>query len=139
MARAMGFMLALLLIGCKGHISREALKNLNGYWEISRVEAADGQEKTYSLNPTIDYIQLQGDRGFRKKVQPRADGTYDTSNDAIFFTVQEKQGAFFMVYQGEDSEWSEQLIQLNEKAFGVVNEQNIIYRYRRYQPIETHP
>jgi len=135
----MGFMLALLLTGCKGHISREALKNLNGYWEISRVEAADGKEKTYSLNPTIDYIQLQGDHGFRKKVQPRSDGTFDTSNDAIFFTVQEKQGAFFMVYQGEDSEWSEQLIQLSEKAFGVVNEQNITYRYRRYQPVETHP
>ena len=76
------FLLSLTFLGCaETTISKEELRHLNGYWEISAVEFPDGGQKNYGLNPTIEFIQWDNEQGFRKKVQPKFDGTYNTSNN----------------------------------------------------------
>jgi hypothetical protein len=128
--------MALVVMGCAAEVSKEAIPQLNGYWEIKEVVFPDGQAKEYTMSTTIDYIQVEGFKGFRKKVQPKFDGTFDTSNDAEFFSVQEREGGLIMFYKTELSEWAERLVQLDENHFSVVNEARIRYEYERFSPID---
>ena len=127
--------LVIILTGCKSPIAREDLSNLNGYWEIEKVTFSDGSTKEYTVNLTIDYIEIDGLKGYRKKVQPTFNGTYTTTNDAAFFEVLENEGIFEIYYKNELSEWKEQLVDLSEINFSVVNNKNITYTYKRFQPI----
>ncbi|WP_350292258.1 hypothetical protein [uncultured Croceitalea sp.] len=125
-----------LVFGCANSISKETLDNLNGYWEIAEVEFSNGQRKTYTINPSVDYIELKEMKGFKKKMQPKFDGTYDTSNDAEHFILLEKEGVFLFSYKNDLSEWEEQIIALEENSFSIINEENITYTYKRYEPIK---
>ncbi|MGB5369485.1 MAG: hypothetical protein WBN18_03570 [Flavobacteriaceae bacterium] len=127
--------MAVVMMGCGTKVRKEDIPQLNGYWEIKEVVFPDGQTKEYGMSTTIDYIQVEGLKGFRKKVQPKFDGTFDTSNDAEFFALQEREGDWIMFYKTELSEWTERLVQLDEHHFSVVNEALIRYEYKRFSPI----
>ncbi|MFK5974772.1 MAG: hypothetical protein QM485_16030 [Flavobacteriaceae bacterium] len=124
-------------IGCTNSISEKDLKNLNGYWEIHRVTFADGKTKEYTINPSVDYIQIDGLNGFRKKVYPKFDGTYDTSNDAEFFVIISDKSNFEFNYKSELSQWKETIITLSTNKFSVIDKENITYEYKRFEPINV--
>ena len=137
MRRILPFILLLMLLGCKKTAVAEAdLQYLNGYWEIAEVEFPDGSKKQYSVNPSIDFIKLKDGEGFRKKMQPRFDGSYDTSNDTEFFTVSENQETYTLRYKNEFSEWEEKLVSVDSLSFSVTNEEGVTYSYKRFQPIK---
>ena len=109
---------------------------LNGYWEISEVEFPDGSIKEYGLSPNIDFIQLEDQQGFRKKLQPKFDGTYDTSNDLESFTLAKGSDSYILQYKNNFSEWEETLVQLDSVSFAVTNQEGITYSYKRFEPIQ---
>ena len=135
MERFFYIILIFIILGCSGKISDTDLQQLNGYWEIENVTFADGSTKAYNVNTTVDYIEIDGLKGFRKKVKPKFDGTYDTSNDAEFFSLEHQNDSFIIHYKNDLSEWTEALTQLSRTNFAVVGENNTTYHYRRYEPI----
>jgi len=124
-----------IFFGCSSGVSKEKLPQLNGYWEIMQVVFPDGNSKEYKVSITVDYIQLEGLEGFRKKVSPKFDGTYETSDDSETFVILENEDGFTMNYKTDLSEWSEKLVALNEEAFSVVNAEGLRYDYKRFEPI----
>lgn len=131
-----GYILILFfLVGCSSKVSKKNLEFLNGYWEITAVEFSNGQKKTYNVNPSVDYIKLDKLKGFKKKVQPKFDGSYVISNDTEFFTIFEKDGSLIISFENDLSSWEEQIITLEEDFFSIVNQDNITYSYKRYEPI----
>lgn len=128
-----------IFFGCSGGVSKEDLTQLNGYWEIEQVVFQDGNTKEYKVSTTVDYIQTEGLEGFRKKVSPKFDGTYQTSDDAEAFSISEKDGSFTLNYKNELSEWSEKLIALDTETFSVISEEGLRYDYRRFEPISIKP
>ncbi|WP_420602316.1 hypothetical protein [Flagellimonas sp.] len=125
-----------VLIGCRETtISKEDLTHLNGYWEISEVEFPDGTKKNYSVNSTIDFIHMENMEGFRKKVQPKFTGTYNTSQDMEAFKIQPINDTYILIYKNNLSEWEEKLTQLDSTSFSVLNEEGVLYSYSRFQPI----
>ncbi|WP_343485838.1 hypothetical protein [Allomuricauda sp. d1] len=129
-------LMVVLALGCTTSVSKEDLKHLNGYWEIASVEFPNGQKKEYGkVNPTIDYLEWDGSKGFRKKVYPKLDGTFDTSDDAEPFEIMESDGSFSICYNNPLSSWNETLTRLDANRFSVVNEEGITYNYRRHEPI----
>lgn len=127
----------LLSIGCADKVALDDTPQLNGYWEIKQVVFPDGTTKDYTLGTTVDYIQLTGSNGFRKKVQPKIDGTFDTSNDAERFTITAQDENIQMNYKTEWSEWKETLSSLDHNTFSVINEAGIRYKYQRFEPIKV--
>lgn len=129
----------LLLFACKkGPISEESLKYLNGYWEISEVVFSDGTKKSYTVNPTVDFIQLDNNEGFRKKMQPKFDGTYKTSgdiHDAELLQVSRTDSNFILRYSNEFSNREEVLTHLDSISFSVMGDDGNLYTYKRFQPI----
>ncbi len=129
--------LFLLVTGCKKEVAKKDIHLLGGYWEIVQVTFPDGKKKEYKVNTSIDYFVLDRDTGFRKKVQPKLDGTFDTSDDAEPFSITETKKGFSIHYKNELSEWVEEIVELNENSFSVKNEEGIIYQYRRFEPINV--
>lgn len=128
----------VLLFGCTT-VSEEKLNLLNGYWEIERVEFPNGGEKEYKTNTDIDYIELEGLKGFRKKMKPRFDGTYETSDDAEPFNIAIEDKTYTLRYKNNLSEWQETLTALSKDNFTVKNMDGILYHYKRFEPINITP
>ncbi|HDZ14924.1 MAG TPA: hypothetical protein ENH60_08520 [Pricia sp.] len=135
MYRLLVLVCILICSGCSGTVSTDDLAKLNGYWEIERVVFPDGNTKDYNINTTVDYIEWDGSDGFRKKMSPKFDGTYETSDDAEAFTIIEKDGLFTINYKTELSKWSEKLLAIDDESFSVVNEAGLQYDYQRFEPI----
>ncbi len=125
-----------MFFGCTTQVSKEDITNLNGYWEIEQVTFPDGETKEFTVNPTVDYIELDGSKGFRKKMQPKFDGSFTTSNDAEPFQIVEDKGQFNFQYKNEMSEWSEEIKSISKDRFSVINQDTLTYTYKRFEPIK---
>jgi hypothetical protein len=127
-----------LLLSCTS-VSKEKLNLLNGYWEIERVEFPNGGQKEYRMSTDIDFIQLEGLKGFRKKMKPRFDGNFETSDDAEPFQINIHEGSFNIGYKNNLSEWQETITALSKDNFSMQNEDGILYHYKRFEPISITP
>ncbi|ASV28906.1 hypothetical protein [Maribacter cobaltidurans] len=125
----------LTIVSCARRVSSEDFNHLNGYWEIEEVQFPNGNKKDYPVNTVVDYIKLENLEGFRKKMVPRFDGTFETSDDAEPFSIIEKNGVFYMRYQNPLSEWEETLLSLSKDKFSVKNPEGIIYHFKRFEPL----
>ncbi|MBO6830632.1 MAG: hypothetical protein JJ876_13860 [Muricauda sp.] len=132
------FILVILMLWRCGNpsVNPDDLHYLNGYWEISEVEFPNGAIKEYGINPTIDFIQIEDGKGFRKKLKPQFDGTYDTSKDVESLSTATTNGSILLRYSTPLSEWEEKLVRLDSLSFSVVNEEGVTYRYNRFEPIK---
>lgn len=137
MARILLYCLVFFLIGCaEQSISKSDLRHLNGYWEIKKVEFPNGQTKSYGMNPTIDFIQFDGDQGFLKKLQPKFDGSYQTSNNAEAFTLAASNQGYMLLFEEDLDNREEILVQLDSLTFTIQNGEGLKYTYTRFQPIQ---
>ena len=125
------FIVLGLLLSCKQTISKTDLNNLNGYWEIEKVELPDGDKKEYKVNETIDFFKLEGNKGFRKKVMPQLDGTYLTNDiqENIMITLQD--GEAIVHYKTVYASWNEEIIELTKDKLVIKNQQDFEYHYKR--------
>ena len=67
------------------------LQYLNGYWEISSVSIEGKEVKNYPFSGTIDYFILDENNGYRKKVKPKFDGSFDITMHEIEFKIEMKK------------------------------------------------
>ncbi|WP_291960075.1 lipocalin family protein [Maribacter sp.] len=130
---------SLIFISCNAKIDESQLHLLNGYWEIKEVTFKDGAKKEYTVNSTVDYIKLDSMTGFRKKVDPKFNGTFETSNDAEPFTIRISNDSVFMSYSNNANSWEEVLTKLSAESFSVKNNQGTTYQYNRFEPINITP
>jgi len=97
----------------------------------------DNSKKTYEISATVDFFQLEGSKGYRKKVQPSMDGTFDTSDDAISFEVRQADRGILLLYSNTTDSWEEQLLEIDANTFTVRNEAGIEYAYKRYETLTS--
>ena len=133
--RELTWLFVLLFCACGRNVFIEDAKHLNGYWQIGKVTLPDKTSKTYELSSAVDYIEIENSKGFRKKVQPSIDGTFNTSDDAIPFQVIDRDENVYLVYSNGTDSWEEHLLSAGPDAFTVRNQEGITYEYNRYKPI----
>lgn len=133
------FLGLLALCSCTSKPDPSELHLLNGYWEITAVVLSDGTKKEYKVNTTIDYIEVDSLKGFRKKVDPKFNGTFETSDDAEPFTFAISKDTIFMHYKNGLSTRKEILKTVSKSSFSVQNLDGITYTYNRYEPINITP
>lgn len=128
-------LVSIFLYSCGDKVTKEDLGFLDGYWEIRQVKFPNGDTKTYEINATVDYIEVTGSKGYRKKVQPLIDGSFETSDDAEYFSITERDGSFIIVYENAMAVWEEEIKSISVSELRLVNEEQITYIYKRFQPI----
>ena len=131
MKKIVGLLVVVLLMSCKQTITESDLNNLNGYWEIEKVELPDGDKKEYKVNETIDFFKIENKKGFRKKVMPQLDGTYLTNDLQENISVVLENGEATLQYKTNYASWEEEIIELTKDKLVVKNEQEMEYYYKR--------
>jgi len=126
--------MAFLAVACSNS-PEEQLKNLTGYWEIENVETPYGITKEYSISQNIDYIEIKGTAGFRKKVQANLMGAFITSEAVERFTVRIEDDTVFLDYETPFDSWSEEVLRATENKLEIKNKDNFTYTYNTYEPI----
>ena len=119
-------------VSCNSSSPQEKIENLNGYWSISKVETNEGKTKEYSFSSTVDYFEIQNDQGFRKKVQPKLDGTYTVTDDVENVVVKTENDRINLYYSTEMDQWKETLIASEENKITFENEYGNKYTYERF-------
>lgn len=119
------------LLSCKQEITDADISNLNGYWEIEKVELPDGDKKEYKVNETIDFFKIETNKGFRKKVMPQLDGTYLTNDIQEDVVIVIKDGDATIQYKTTYASWKEEIIELSKEKLVVKSQQEIEYHYKR--------
>ncbi len=122
------------MLSCKNSIPEGDLRYLNGYWEIEKVELADGEKKEYKVNEFIDFIQLKSREGIRKKVFPQFDGRYLVNDVQERFKVSDSSGTWLLRYETRYGKWSEKIVTLDSLVLEVEDSVGTVYRYKRPQP-----
>ena len=131
MKRILLLIVLVSALSCKQKITEADLSNLNGYWEIEKVELPDGDMKEYKVNETIDFFKIEANKGFRKKVMPQLDGTYLTNDIQEDIVIAVKDGDATIQYKTTYASWNEEIIELTKDKLVVKNEQEIEYYYKR--------
>jgi hypothetical protein len=131
MKRILLLIVLVSALSCKQKITEADLSNLNGYWEIEKVELPDGDKKEYKVNETIDFFKIEANKGFRKKVMPQLDGTYLTNDIQEDVVVVIKDGDASLQYKTTYASWKEEIIELTKDKLVVKNQQEMEYYYKR--------
>lgn len=127
--------ISLLFIGCGHQVKEENIKDINGYWEIEKVKLPDGSEKDYDINTTVDFFELDSNgKGFRKKVMPQIDGSYETNDVVENVQVKKEKDEYWIEYKTEYASWKEQLLSIDQNNMVVKNTHNLTYTYKRPIP-----
>lgn len=135
--KKLALLLTLVIFSCtedKSHFT----ENIDGYWEIKHVKLNNGYEKEYTVNETIDYIEITSDTsGFRKKMKPQFDGTFKTSNNSENFTFKIENDSFNLHYKTPYYSWKETILEISKDEMKVINQSKDVYVYKRYTPIKV--
>lgn len=114
---------------------KELSKHITGYWEIVSVSSPHGTTKKYGVSTTIDYINIKESEGFRKKVQPNFKGTYTTSDNAQPIKLITEGNRLFLSYNNTTNIRREEVIDATLEKLVLKNEEQLLYTYRRYTPL----
>jgi hypothetical protein len=112
------------------------IDHINGYWEIKKVILVTGEEHEYNYNIFIDYIELTDSlTGFRKKLKPKFDGTFEASKDTEQFKIKIENDSVNLYYHTNFSDWKETVLLASKTELKIINKAKNIYIYKPYEPI----
>ena len=124
--------LFLLLSSCNQQGKSADIAALNGYWEIDKVVFPGGSDKNYSVNQLVDYFEVKDTKGFRKKLQPKGDGSFLTSDDAQEFEILQDGGSYLIRYRNSMSNWEEEVVELSPEKLVLRSDAGTEYHYKRH-------
>lgn len=127
--------LCLFFFGCQSKVEKESVALLNGYWEIEKVVFEQGADKDYPSNDSFDYFEIKEDAGFRKKVMPQLDGTFQANDLVETIRIRENKESVFLDFKTDFAQWSEELVSINEKELVLRNVEKKEFHYKKTAPI----
>ena len=130
-------LLFAVFTSCDTTSSEEKIANLNGYWEISTAEREDGSIKEFRYSEMVDYIVVENNEGFRKKVRPQLGGTFITSEDEELLEVKVENDSINLYYTTPYNSWKETLLSSEEDEIVVKNQHGITYTYKKFTPYSS--
>jgi len=129
--------LLIFLSGCDFRSPQEKIDNLNGYWEIQKADLPQGISKEFRYSELVDYIQVEENKGFRKKVRPQLGGSFISSEDQENFSVKVENDSINLYYTTPYDQWKETVVSSEEDELKILNSRGILYTYKRFTPYSS--
>ena len=127
----------VLTLSCSNN-PKDFIPYVEGYWEINEATLPDGTKKTYNYNDTVDYIEISDSlTGFRKKLKPNFDGTFQTSSDVEHLSLKIENDSLNIYYSTPYAKWKETVLLASENELLVINKAKVRYLYKRFQPLKS--
>ena len=128
----------IALTACNKPDPKAQIQNISGYWEIIKVELSKDSVKNYGMSQYIDYIELKDSTGFRKKLQPKLDGTFIDTQNSEKIKASIEGDSLRLHYTTPFDEWTETVLKAEDSLLVIKNRNGKIYHYRTYTPILDH-
>ena len=130
--------LFFILISCSDKVTQQDLHNLNGYWDIDKVESVDKKVTEYGANSTIDYYFVNDkNEGFRKKTTLDFSGKYKTNNIKDKIVIEDKNGTFIIKTSTSLDNWEDVIINLTPEKLVLKNEKGILFYYNKHEKFNS--
>ena len=124
-----------MIMSCKTDPA-QYLSFVEGYWEIDQVHKNGAKIKAFKISTGIDYFKINLDRsGFRKKLKPNFQGTFETSDDVLNFEIKTEHNSLFLIYNDNATTYSEEIISASTTALVLANTEGFVYTYKPYKPL----
>lgn len=121
-----------LRTACTG-VSAEDLKHLDGYWEISKVEAHGETFKPKGNAPAVDHYKMINDSmGIKKKMVPSFGEKYKSSEDLIQYRILNDNGNYSLQFFSALQDWEEEIKSLSKEEM-ILFHNDKSYHYKRHQ------
>ena len=131
------YILGILFLNSCSNNPETFVEHLEGYWEIEEVTLADGSKRSYTYNDTVDYIEISDSlTGFRIKLKPLFDGSFETSKDSEQFTIKIENDSLNLYYKTPFDTWKETVLLATEDQIKVINKNKAVFLYKRFIPID---
>ena len=125
----------VLLMRCKSDVST-FIPFVEGYWEIVSVTKDQKKVKDYKMSGSVDYFKVNSDlSGYRKKVTPRFDGTFEMSQDRSEFMLYIEDSNLWIIYANNKVVYREQIRRANNSSLILSNADGFVYTYKPYEPL----
>ena len=121
-----------IISSCAKQDPNEQIKYLDGYWSIEKAVLEDGTEKKFTISTTIDFMEVNGKTGIRKKVQPKLDGTFLTSDNAETFDIKIVDDSLRLYYTTPFDSWKETVLKAKDSSLVVLNRDGKTYFYKKF-------
>jgi hypothetical protein len=126
----------IIFAGCKKNVETY-IAHLPGYWEIEKVLLADGTEREYSYNETIEYFSFSDSlTGLRKKLKPSLYGKFTSFNTSESFRIAIENDSLNIYYKTPFDTWKETILFANDEQLKIINSNKNVYLYKRYIPLK---
>lgn len=125
-------LLTSIVWSCAQQDPKEQIQYLDGYWIIEKAILEDKTEKDFSMSTTIDFIEVTGTSGIRKKVQPKLDGTFITTNNAETFELKIEEDSLRLYYNTPYDSWKETVLRAKDSSLVVLNRDGKTYVYKKF-------
>lgn len=113
------------------------IEYISGYWEIEKVILADGTEREYTFNESVDYFSISDSLfGFRKKLKPNFDGKFSTSKNTESLKILIENDSLNIYYTTPFDSWKETVLFANEEKLKIINTNKNVYLYKRFIPLK---
>ncbi len=122
----------IIASSCAKQDPKDQIQYIGGYWSIEKAVLEDGTEKEFAISTTIDFIEINGNAGIRKKVQPKLDGTFQTSNKAETFELKIENDSLRFYYKTPFDSWKETVIKAKDSSLVVLNREGKTYFYKKF-------
>lgn len=130
------FLTIAVFYSCAKQDPNEQIKHLDGYWSIEKAVFKDGTEKDFTISSTIDFIEVNGMKGIRKKVQPKLDGTFLTSTKAETFDIKIEDDSLRLYYTTPFDSWKETVLKAKDSSLVVLNRDGKMYFYKKFEKFD---
>ena len=129
-------LICLCAVGCKSNPT-DRIDSIEGYWEIESVYKDDKLIKIFKISPSIDYFKIdKGSIGFRKKLKPNFNGTFETSKDVLNFEIEIQNNTLFLNYIDNATKFSEEVLLASTEKLVLKNNRGFVYNYKTYKPLD---
>ena len=129
-------LICLCVIGCKSNPTHQ-IDSIEGYWEIESVYKDDKLIKTFKISPGIDYFKInKRSKGFRKKLKPNFNGTFETSKDVLNFEIEIQNNTLFLNYIDNATKFSEEVLLASTEKLVLKNNRGFVYNYKTHKPLD---
>ena len=127
-----------ILISCTDKVTQQDLQQLNGYWDIDKVESVDKKITKYGANSTIDfYFVNEQNEGYRKKTTLDFSGTYKTNNIKDKIVIEAKNGAFIIKTTTSLDNWEDIIVSLTKEKLVLKNEKGVLFYYNKHEKFNS--
>lgn len=108
-------LISIALFSCTKKVEVKELEQLNGYWQITKVETSEGEEKEYKVNENYDYFSWKTKQGVHKKVRWQPTGKFLVDDLQETVKTVEKEGDLYLKFTSSFGGHTDKVIKISKE------------------------